>query len=76
MKVIKVDDLKKSLDLEKISLEIHIKIIKKRLSEGKNIDFNFLDLLEGKLAVVNYINRVIDKYQFEIIEKEVQKYER
>ena len=73
MKVIKVDDLKKSLDLEKISLELHIKIIKKRLSEGKNIDFNFLDLLEGKLAVVNYINRVINSYQFEIREIEVLK---
>lgn len=29
MKVIRINDLKKSLDLEKISLELHIKIIKK-----------------------------------------------
>lgn len=63
MKVIKVDDLKKVLDLEKVSLENNIKGL------NNDTDINFSNYLEGKLKLVGYINRVIEILQFEIKEE-------
>lgn len=64
MKVIKVDELKKVLDnqLEKLQNEI----------DAYNYDKNkyaiYINYLDGKLRLIQYLNNVIEILQFEVKE--------
>ena len=65
MKVIKVDELNKVLDnqLEKLQDEIDIYNY-----VDKNKYAMYINYLEGKLRLIQYINNVIEILQFEIKE--------
>ena len=65
MKAIKVDELKKVLDnqLDKLQNEINECMMK-----DKNMYATYINYLEGKLRLIQYLNNVIEILQFEVKE--------
>ena len=63
MKVIKVDELKKVLNQQKDKIQNEID---KCMMKDKNMYATYINYLEGKLRLIQYLNNVIEVLQFEI----------